>query len=151
MANDATAIWLAVEGLPHFGYLDDTFPEGFDPGDLKADLDLYRPPAGAFVLASIDGETVACGAVQTIEPGFGESKRMWVDDAWRGAGLGRRMVAELERVVAGMGHHTVRLDTNRSLATAIQLYQKLGYHAIERYNDNPYAHHWFEKRLGPGG
>ncbi len=27
------------------------------------------------------------------------------------------------------------------------MYQAFGYRAIDRYNDNPYAHHWSEKAL----
>lgn len=139
------ALWALDQ---YFSLLDETFPEGFDPGDRAADVGHYRPPHGAFLLGSIGGTTIACGAAQTIEPGVGEIKRMWVADEWRGAGLGRRMVAELERIIASMGHHTVRLDTNRTLTTAVRLYEGLGYRAIDRYNDNPYAHHWFEKHLG---
>jgi DNA-binding MarR family transcriptional regulator/N-acetylglutamate synthase-like GNAT family acetyltransferase len=135
----------------YFEYLDATFDTGFDPGDVTADLALFRAPVGAFVLARIDGEPVACGAVQTIEPRVGEIKRMWVDDLWRGAGLGRRMVVELETIIGGMGHHTVRLDTNGALTSAISLYERMGYQAVERYNDNPYAHHWFEKTIGSDG
>ena len=41
----------------------------------------------------------------------------------------------------------VRLDTNESLSEAIHLYGASGYREIDRFNDNPYAHHWFEKNL----
>jgi hypothetical protein len=39
------------------------------------------------------------------------------------------------------------LDTNESLREALKLYRCSGYREIDRYNDNPYAHHWFEKAL----
>ena len=35
-----------------------------------------------------------------------------------------------------------------SLAEALKLYRSAGYVEIPRFNDNPYAQHWFEKRLG---
>lgn len=143
--ESSAAIWALEQ---YFAYLDETFDTGFEPGDLAADLALFRPPDGAFVLATIDSETVACGGLQTIEPGIGEIKRMWVAAAWRGAGLGRRMVGELEAIATRMAHHTLRLDTNRALTPAITMYTRLGYRPIGRYNDNPYAHHWFEKPLG---
>ena len=41
----------------------------------------------------------------------------------------------------------VRLETNRTLREAIALYRSAGYAEIERFNAEPYAHHWFEKRL----
>ena len=42
---------------------------------------------------------------------------------------------------------TLRLDTNRALKEAHALYRKLGFVETARYNDNPYADHWFEKRI----
>ena len=42
-----------------------------------------------------------------------------------------------------------RLETNRSLGEAVSLYRSAGYVEVPAFNDEPYAHHWFEKRL-PG-
>jgi hypothetical protein len=44
-----------------------------------------------------------------------------------------------------LGLNTLRLETNRALAEAIRLYRTAGYHEVSRFNDDPYAHHWFEK------
>ena len=41
----------------------------------------------------------------------------------------------------------VRLETNRALTEAIAMYRSAGYVEIEPFNDERYAHHWFEKRL----
>jgi len=41
----------------------------------------------------------------------------------------------------------IHLETNRTLTEAIQLYRDCGYQEIEVFNDEPYAHHWLEKRL----
>jgi hypothetical protein len=49
-----------------------------------------------------------------------------------------------------MGHDVVRLDTNATLTEALGLYAGAGYDPIERYNDNPYAERFFEKRLRSG-
>ncbi len=130
----------------YFDELDVRFPAGFDPGDHHDDEHM-APGAGAFVVASSDGEPVACGGVQELEPGVGEIKRMWVHPGWRGAGLGSRLLRHLEQVTAELGHTTVRLDTNGTLVEAIAMYERAGYRHIERYNDNPYAQAWFEKEL----
>jgi hypothetical protein len=37
--------------------------------------------------------------------------------------------------------------TNRTLKEAIRLYRGAGYVEVEAFNAEPYAHHWFEKRL----
>jgi hypothetical protein len=42
----------------------------------------------------------------------------------------------------------VRLETNKTLSEAIRLYRSAGYDEVAAFNDEPYAHHWFEKRLG---
>ncbi len=132
----------------YFDELDARFPGGFDPGDHH-DVDHMAPGAGAFVVATSDGEPVACGGVQAIGPGVGEIKRMWVHPGWRGAGLGSRLLRHLEEVAVELGHPTVRLDTNGTLVEAIAMYERAGYRAIERYNDNPYAQAFFEKRVAP--
>ena len=82
----------------YFAELERRFEAGFDPAaSLPAeDRDLV-PPRGAFLLASVDGESVACGIVKAIGPGVGSLKRMWVADPVRGLGIGRRMLDALER------------------------------------------------------
>jgi ribosomal protein S18 acetylase RimI-like enzyme len=77
-----------------------------------------------------------------------EIKRMCVAPAARGLGLGRRLLSELERRASEAGASVLRLETNRSLAEAISLYRRSGYVEVGPFNDEPYAHHWFEKRLG---
>jgi GNAT superfamily N-acetyltransferase/DNA-binding MarR family transcriptional regulator len=129
------------------------FDDGFDPALSTPlhDADLL-PPAGVFLLASLNAEPVACGGVKLHRDGPAEIKRLWVSDAVRGLGLGRRLLGELERYAAGHGRTAVRLDTNRSLTEAIALYRSAGYREIDRYNTERYADHWFEKQLSrPGG
>ena len=65
----------------------------------------------------------------------------------RGLGVGRRLLAELEAHAIASGSHTVRLDTNKALTEAIAMYRSAGYIEVDAFNDEPYAHHWFEKRL----
>jgi DNA-binding MarR family transcriptional regulator/predicted N-acetyltransferase YhbS len=121
---------------------------GFDPaGETDKDAKYLVPPTGRFLVAASDGAPVACGGVQTIAPAVGELKRMWVDDEWRGVGLGSRLLRALESEARALGHETLRLDTNKALTEAIGMYQRAGYAAIERYNDNPWATHFFSKSL----
>ena len=121
---------------------------GFEPGDAwQEDAESMSAPEGVFVVAMSDGEPVACGGVQRLPDGAAEIKRMWVDDHWRGAGLGARLLRHLEDLARDRGHPVVRLDTNDVLHEAIAMYERAGYRPIERYNDNPWARCWFEKRL----
>lgn len=133
----------------YFAELDERFRGGFDPGAGGAGKDVasMRAPDGAFLLARSGGEVVGCGGVQRVDGETGEIKRMWVHPDLRGAGLGRRLLAELESTAARLGRARVVLDTNEVLIEAVAMYERAGYRAIGRYNDNPYAHHWFEKRV----
>jgi ribosomal protein S18 acetylase RimI-like enzyme len=72
---------------------------------------------------------------------------MWVAPAARGLGLGRRLLTELETHATAGRARVVRLETNRTLTEAIGLYGSAGYHEVSAFNDEPYAHHWFEKTL----
>jgi ribosomal protein S18 acetylase RimI-like enzyme len=74
-------------------------------------------------------------------------KRLWVAPESRGLGLAHRLVAAAEQHARAMGAAVIRLDTNRALTEAVALYRGLGYTEIPRYNAEPYAHHWFERRL----
>ena len=143
----------AIESMTaYFDELEQTFPTGFDPGDtLTADAHQFDEPSGAFVVARVIDEVgshiVGCGGVRTLEPGIAEIKRMWVAADWRGLGLAKRLLADLEGRAASIGHRLVRLDTNATLTNAIAMYERAGYRAIGRYNENPFAQCWFEKRL----
>ncbi|EAU69488.1 transcriptional regulatory protein PadR- [Stigmatella aurantiaca DW4/3-1] len=138
---------LAAEAVGrYFAELDARFPGGFDPGDAATtDAASMGAGAGIFVVATSDGQPVACGGVQQIGEGVGEIKRMWVHPEWRGAGLGSRLLLHLEEEAARLGHTRICLDTHDTLTEAIAMYARAGYAPVERYNDNPYARHWFAK------
>jgi hypothetical protein len=55
------------------------------------------------------------------------------------------MIHELESIARSCRLQTIRLDTNESLTEARALYTSCGYREVDPFNDNPYAHHWFEK------
>jgi ribosomal protein S18 acetylase RimI-like enzyme len=99
----------------------------------------------------VGAEPVGCGALKFHDDGRAELKRMWVAPTARGLGLGRRLLAELEAHAAANRVRVLRLETNRALDEAIGLYRAAGYREVPAFNDEPYAHHWFEKTLGPPG
>jgi GNAT superfamily N-acetyltransferase len=126
------------------------FEGGFDHTiSLAATPEQLRLPAGLFVVAFLHGEPVGSGALKFHGRRPAELKRMWVAPPARGLGLGRRLLVELERLAAEHGVRTLRLETNKSLVEAIALYRSSGWREVPAFNDERYAHHWFEKRLGP--
>ena len=124
------------------------FEGGFDPGrSISADADELRPPAGLLMIARLRSQPVGCGALKFHDDEPTEVKRMWVASTTRGLGIGRRLLAALEDAAEASGARTLRLETNASLVEAIALYRSAGYAEVGAFNDEPYAHHWFEKRL----
>ncbi len=125
------------------------FEDGFDPArGISATDDEVTPPAGLFLLATLHSEPVGCGILKFHHDATAHIKRMWVAADVRGLGLGRRLLAELEAQAAAHGVRTLRLETNRALSEAISLYRTAGYREVAAFNDEPYAHHWFEKTIG---
>lgn len=156
----ATVTLEAVDpGHPHaehclrsyFGELRERFESGFDPvRSLLPDAGELRAPHGLFLVARLHGEPVGCAGLKLPAAAPAEIKRMWVAPEARGLGLGRRFLAELEARAAQHGRDLLRLDTNRALSAAIGLYHSCGFEEVAAFNDEPYAHHWFEKRIeGP--
>jgi ribosomal protein S18 acetylase RimI-like enzyme len=109
----------------------------------------FAPPRGALVLLVAGEETIAGGALRTFAAGVGEIKRMWTAPAHRRRGHAVTVLAELERIAADRGLHTLRLETADLETGAIRLYRAHGYVQIPPYGRM--AHHprcvCFEKRL----
>lgn len=132
----------------YFDELERRFDGGFDAsGALDGDDGSFDPPAGCFVVLFDGDRPLGCGGVQRHDAVTGEVKRMWLHPGLRGLGLGRDLLDRLEREAVVLGCEAVVLDTNAVLSQALAMYAGAGYTAIERYNDNPYAHHWFRKEL----
>ena len=132
----------------YYAELGHRFDDGWDCRvSIAATPEQLRPPAGLFAIATLHGTAVGCGALKFHGRRPAELKRMWVAPTARGLGLGRRLLTELERLAQDHGARILRLETNRNLTEAIALYRSAGYREVAPFNDEPYAHHWFEKRL----
>ncbi|MFJ5720755.1 GNAT family N-acetyltransferase [Streptomyces sp. NPDC093149] len=134
----------------YFTELRERFAAGFDPArSLLPDAGELRPPHGLFLVARLHGEPVGCAGLKLPSGAPAEIKRMWVAPHARRLGLGRRLLAELEARAAEDGRGVLRLDTNKALDAAIGLYHSCGFEEVPAFNAEPYAHHWFEKRIVP--
>lgn len=134
----------------YFDELNLRFDDGFDAStSISADVDELTEPSGLLLLARMRGEPIGCGALKFHRSAPAEVKRMWVSKSVRGLGVGRRLLAELEQRASSRGVEVVRLETNKLLHEAIGLYRAAGFQEVAPFNDEHYAHHWFEKRLEP--
>lgn len=134
---------LSAELAGRYDYADDGSGD-FRPADVTV-------PGAGFLVGRVGGEPVACGAFRPMgEPGVAEVKRMYVAPAHRGRGHSKRVLAEIERLAAACGHHTLRLETGCRQPEAIGLYERSGYRPIPnfgRYVGVPDSR-CYEKRLG---
>ena len=135
----------------YFDELGLRFDAGFDPAQsLSASDEEMTLPNGLLLVANLLGAAVGCGALKLhFDTQIAEIKRMWVAADVRGLGLGRRLLERLSAEAESRGMLTLRLETNRALVEAKRLYQRAGFVEVERFNKEPYAHHWFQKNLRP--
>ena len=142
----APGAWWCVE--QYFAELNRRFDAGFEPArSISAEPEELTLPTGLLLVARLRGRPVGCGALKFHHGAPAELKRMWVAPEVRGLGLGRRLLHELEAQARRHRVKVLRLETNGALHEAIQLYRASGYREVPRFNDEPYAHHWFEKTL----
>jgi DNA-binding MarR family transcriptional regulator/GNAT superfamily N-acetyltransferase len=121
---------------------------GYDPArGVSAAPHEMAPPAGLFLVAYRHGDAVGCGGVKHHPAAPSEIKRMWVAENARGLGIARRLLAELEADSIRSGASLATIETSATLFEAIALYRSVGYVEVPPFNEEPFADHWFEKRL----
>lgn len=147
-------IELASPWLPEVGDLiraSDETATALYPAESNhlVDIESLAQPNVIFCVARLNGEIVGCGAAVLQPEGYAELKRMFVREAARGHGVGRRVLAFLEEQVRRRGVTLARLETGVYSHDAIRLYERMGYVKI-----GPFASYWddplsvfYEKRL----
>lgn len=83
-----------------------------------------------FFVLRVDGAPAACAGVKLFGAEFGEIKRMYARPAFRGMGLGERMLAHLEDFTRAQGIRFLRLETGIHQYAAIRLYERAGFKRI---------------------
>lgn len=86
-------------------------------------------PQVCFLVARVDGVAAATGAVVTYQD-YGELKRMFVLPAFRGKGLGQRMLNALLGQLRMQGITVARLETGIANHEACRLYERAGFQPI---------------------
>ncbi len=103
----------------------------------------YAPPAGALLLAFVDGQLAGCGAMRPLADvdyaNACEMKRLYVRRAFRGFGIGRLLAQALLDRARGAGYANMLLDTLDDMESARGLYETLGFEEIPPYYFTPIA------------
>ena len=108
-----------------------------EPGatHFRLDPEQVTGGRGAFLVVYRDGAPVGCGAFRLIDDETAELKRMYVDPAVRGTGLGRRLVAALEAEARAAGARRLVLETGVRQTAALALYRATGFETIPLYGE----------------
>ena len=87
----------------------------------------FSAPDGTFVVLVRDGRAISAGAFMRIDESTVEVKRMWTHADFRGKGLARAILAELEAEASRRGYTKVVLSTGPRQPEAVRLYLATGY------------------------
>ena len=132
----------------YYQILTETIP-ALDPAMLPLplpDADKYRPPNGAFLLATSGAMTLGCVSFRPLGPNEAEAKRLWVHPDARGLGLARHLMTAIEDRARDMGYSRMKMDSNSALDNAIGLYRRMGWTDCAPYSGFP-ADVWMDKAL----
>ncbi|HWR11118.1 MAG TPA: GNAT family N-acetyltransferase [Rectinemataceae bacterium] len=110
--------------------------QGIDE-ELKTLPGKYSEPDGALLVAKAGGALCGCVALRKIGDGICEMKRLFVRDAYKGRGVGKKLAQAIIEEGRAKGYRLMRLDTLESMKPALSLYRSLGFHETAAYVYNP--------------
>jgi ribosomal protein S18 acetylase RimI-like enzyme len=97
----------------------------------------YEEPEGTFIIAKENNKIIGCIGIKKIENKICEMKRLFVNDNYKGKGIGKRLVAIIINEAKLRNYEKMRLDTLNTMETALNIYYKNGFYKIEPYYNNP--------------
>lgn len=107
----------------------------------------YGPPAGRLYLAYLDtegraeekenGGLAGCIGLRRLDDERCEMKRLYVRPAFRGKGIGGRLIRQVVADAREIGYTYMLLDTLPFLEKALGMYRQFGFYEIPCYNDSP--------------
>lgn len=130
-----------------FADITSRYPEWSPAASQSVGVSDLAPPSGVWIVAYLDDRPVGCGGLQAFGSTIGEVRRIFLDAAARGHGIGRALLTELEAHAHRIGYERVRLTTGDGQPEALGLFQSAGYEEIAPFTDGAFTRHWMEKAL----
>ena len=120
------AAWLGVD-LSFQGFADEiaNLPGAYGAAD------------GRLFYAEVDGQPAGCVGIRRFSEGVCEMKRLYVDPAFRGRGVGRKLALAAIKAAHLFGYRRILLDTVPSMRIAVKLYRELGFKEVPAYYPSP--------------
>ncbi len=85
------------------------------------------------LVAYIDQKPIGCGAIKEFKSDSMQVKRMYVLPRFRGQGIAKTILLDLENWTKELGYTKCVLETGKRQPEAIQLYRSKGYKIISNY------------------
>jgi N-acetylglutamate synthase-like GNAT family acetyltransferase len=141
-AGDVAAVRRLLEGYGEYLAANPAGAANICIEGYAQELERLLEKYAVLLMATVDGTAAGCVALRRIlTDGLAcEMKRLWVDGAFRGLGLGRQLVEKAIEWAREKGFETMYLDTvPAAMPEANRLYAAMGFEHVERYNENPLA------------
>jgi putative acetyltransferase len=130
-----------------FSELDKQFLPDQKDSDIKNINDVYIWNRGSFHVIEVNGQICGSVGIRKYSEEVAELKRLYVSKECRGCGLGKALCVAAIEDAQDLGYRYLRLDTTFRSKVAFELFKKLGFQEIERYNSNLLAEIFMEKPL----
>lgn len=98
---------------------------------------MYKPPTGGIILCKLNNEYIGCVALRKMNSDTAELKRMFVQPAFQGTGIGKKLLEKAIELARSANYSCIRLDTLSHMQSAVKLYKKFGFYEIPAYYNNP--------------
>ena len=130
-------VWMLAEIREHYPELDiEEFTSEHDYDDIRKKFPgEHIPPDGCLLVALSDGQTCGCVALGKLTKTIAEMRTLYVRPAYRGMGVGKKLVDASLDAARRFGYRDVRLDTLAFMNSALHLYRSFGFHDIAPYRD----------------
>jgi putative acetyltransferase len=114
-------------------------PDGADRDVIDVEQ-YYLDRGGEFWVIEENGTIIGTSAYypcifEAIQPGNSDEKaveirKMYLQSTVRGQGLGKYLLAQLERAIFARGYREIRIETASILIAAVKLYESSGYQPV---------------------
>ena len=109
---------------------------GFEE-EMQSFDQIFTLPSGVFFVAEGEGELAGCAGLLRHSDQVAEVKRLYVRPAYRGLGLGEKLVALVIQKARSLGYAKLVLDSVPQTAFAQWLYERLGFTDTVAYYVHP--------------
>jgi len=112
--------------------------QNFDNELAEMDL-MYNKPDGGIILVreNASEDFIGCVGIRKSEDHIAELKRMYIRETHRHKGLGEWLLDLVIDLARQLNYKKIRLDTMKTMTSAIKLYENKGFRLIEPYRYNP--------------